>query len=162
MSHSAYIFFFFLMIRRPPRSTLFPYTTLFRSSTRPSSTTYCSRSPRSTWATAGSRTCRTTPRCRSRADAADRRAADERGRLREDGRRSEVELLVGELHDDRHEGGHHRRERRARYLQARRKGSFMGLAVSARRRRDDRLGEPRRHMDGGVSAGVDRSQTVTG
>src|SRR5258707_1742094 len=25
-------FFFFLMIRRPPRSTLFPYTTLFRSS----------------------------------------------------------------------------------------------------------------------------------
>src|SRR5260221_6047628 len=27
------IFFFFLMIRRPPRSTLFPYTTLFRSST---------------------------------------------------------------------------------------------------------------------------------
>src|SRR5216683_7106429 len=24
-------FFFFLMIRRPPRSTLFPYTTLFRS-----------------------------------------------------------------------------------------------------------------------------------
>src|SRR5687767_15510100 len=33
---------FFLMIRRPPRSTLFPYTTLFRSPTatarRPSST----------------------------------------------------------------------------------------------------------------------------
>src|SRR2546430_7441602 len=26
-----YCFFFFLMIRRPPRSTLFPYTTLFRS-----------------------------------------------------------------------------------------------------------------------------------
>src|SRR3989442_11995947 len=25
------IYFFFLMIRRPPRSTLFPYTTLFRS-----------------------------------------------------------------------------------------------------------------------------------
>src|SRR5438034_10426524 len=34
--------FFFLMIRRPPRSTLFPYTTLFRSQRR------------STW-----------PRCRS-------------------------------------------------------------------------------------------------
>src|SRR5258705_11010333 len=33
VSHfSSYIsFFFFLMIRRPPRSTLFPYTTLFRS-----------------------------------------------------------------------------------------------------------------------------------
>src|SRR5437762_7126695 len=27
-------FFFFLMIRRPPRSTLFPYTTLFRSCPR--------------------------------------------------------------------------------------------------------------------------------
>src|SRR2546427_10539084 len=28
---SIHFFFFFLMIRRPPRSTLFPYTTLFRS-----------------------------------------------------------------------------------------------------------------------------------
>src|SRR6266511_1409884 len=28
---SCYSFFFFLLIRRPPRSTLFPYTTLFRS-----------------------------------------------------------------------------------------------------------------------------------
>src|SRR3712207_7444541 len=28
-------FFFFLMIRRPPRSTLFPYTTLFRSKGSP-------------------------------------------------------------------------------------------------------------------------------
>src|SRR2546426_7525133 len=28
---SLFCFFFFLMIRRPPRSTLFPYTTLFRS-----------------------------------------------------------------------------------------------------------------------------------
>src|SRR5947208_10426627 len=28
---NALSFFFFLMIRRPPRSTLFPYTTLFRS-----------------------------------------------------------------------------------------------------------------------------------
>src|SRR5258708_6438194 len=33
VSHSFTLsqFFFFLMIRRPPRSTLFPYTTLFRS-----------------------------------------------------------------------------------------------------------------------------------
>src|SRR3712207_8777007 len=30
-----HIFFFFLMIRRPPRSTLFPYTTLFRSGLPP-------------------------------------------------------------------------------------------------------------------------------
>src|SRR5215510_13805752 len=29
--HFIDFFFFFLMIRRPPRSTLFPYTTLFRS-----------------------------------------------------------------------------------------------------------------------------------
>src|SRR3712207_8160437 len=32
-----HVFFFFLMIRRPPRSTLFPYTTLFRSSNSTSS-----------------------------------------------------------------------------------------------------------------------------
>src|SRR5256885_16588855 len=29
------LYFFFLMIRRPPRSTLFPYTTLFRSELDP-------------------------------------------------------------------------------------------------------------------------------
>src|SRR3982751_7030442 len=29
--HTFLVVFFFLMIRRPPRSTLFPYTTLFRS-----------------------------------------------------------------------------------------------------------------------------------
>src|SRR6266511_4007920 len=33
-------FFFFLMIRRPPRSTLFPYTTLFRSKLRHSPRRY--------------------------------------------------------------------------------------------------------------------------
>src|SRR2546425_7283148 len=36
MSISLCSLFFFLMIRRPPRSTLFPYTTLFRSLRRPS------------------------------------------------------------------------------------------------------------------------------
>src|SRR2546430_11473389 len=35
MSQTLTFSFFFLMIRRPPRSTLFPYTTLFRSSSRP-------------------------------------------------------------------------------------------------------------------------------
>src|SRR6267142_562719 len=34
-SFLSVLFFFFLMIRRPPRSTLFPYTTLFRSHVRP-------------------------------------------------------------------------------------------------------------------------------
>src|SRR3712207_7091843 len=32
---SSLLLFFFLMIRRPPRSTLFPYTTLFRSPPQP-------------------------------------------------------------------------------------------------------------------------------
>src|SRR5258707_13230163 len=35
MSLHLSFFFFFLMIRRPPRSTLFPYTTLFRSQLQP-------------------------------------------------------------------------------------------------------------------------------
>src|SRR2546426_10665816 len=40
-----YTFFFFLMIRRPPRSTLFPYTTLFRSQRdRVDSTVYAAKS----------------------------------------------------------------------------------------------------------------------
>src|SRR5438094_1514681 len=43
-SFTLYIFFFFLMIRRPPRSTLFPYTTLFRS--RPRSPPWCRTPPR--------------------------------------------------------------------------------------------------------------------
>src|SRR5256885_12600994 len=38
-SHTFFPFFFFLMIRRPPRSTLFPYTTLFRSSRSRSAST---------------------------------------------------------------------------------------------------------------------------
>src|SRR5258708_35774228 len=37
----VHLFFFFLMIRRPPRSTLFPYTTLFRSLTRTQSSLPC-------------------------------------------------------------------------------------------------------------------------
>src|SRR6266571_7342095 len=50
--HVLFNFFFFLMIRRPPRSTLFPYTTLFRSPrcSRPSAAARCRtttrRSPR--------------------------------------------------------------------------------------------------------------------
>src|SRR6267154_4230797 len=48
---SSFLFFFFLMIRRPPRSTLFPYTTLFRSTRSrhpPAPSRWCSAaSPRS-------------------------------------------------------------------------------------------------------------------
>src|SRR5438034_6941544 len=40
------MFFFFLMIRRPPRSTLFPYTTLFRSRPSPAR---ASRRPSCRW-----------------------------------------------------------------------------------------------------------------
>src|SRR5215475_15463301 len=43
-----FCFFFFLMIRRPPRSTLFPYTTLFRSRTRPRCTS-CAPGPPACW-----------------------------------------------------------------------------------------------------------------
>src|SRR5258708_31384576 len=37
--------FFFLMIRRPPRSTLFPYTTLFRSARTPACWSGCACPP---------------------------------------------------------------------------------------------------------------------
>src|SRR5438445_12378940 len=39
-------FVFFLMIHLPPRSTLFPYTTLFRSRRSPPSASICSPTPR--------------------------------------------------------------------------------------------------------------------
>src|SRR2546430_13465341 len=42
----SYSFFFFLMIRRPPRSTLFPYTTLFRSDPGPLHTPHRPRARR--------------------------------------------------------------------------------------------------------------------
>src|SRR5215210_4265861 len=46
--------FFFLMIRRPPRSTLFPYTTLFRSTPATGSTARSRRAPpRWLWSTGG-------------------------------------------------------------------------------------------------------------
>src|SRR3712207_8144904 len=75
------LFFFFLMIRRPPRSTLFPYTTLFRSlragSTPASSptprnrqrpTTTCGRGRRSPPAPAGVTTTPTGTRPTSRSE----------------------------------------------------------------------------------------------
>src|SRR3989442_7879226 len=58
----SHCFFFFLMIRRPPRSTLFPYTTLFRSSPR----TEDSGAPECRPRTPSARTRTTAPaRCRS-------------------------------------------------------------------------------------------------
>src|SRR5437868_12947843 len=43
---SLFVSFFFLMIRRPPRSTLFPYTTLFRSDPRSGDAPRCRRGAR--------------------------------------------------------------------------------------------------------------------
>src|SRR2546425_5237714 len=56
-SWRVYIIFFFLMIRRPPRSTLFPYTTLFRSRS-------LRRRRRSGRRRSSSRPCRTRARAR--------------------------------------------------------------------------------------------------
>src|SRR2546430_8619460 len=50
--------FFFLMIRRPPRSTLFPYTTLFRSSIGKSSRTPIWRPRGATWTTSSTHATR--------------------------------------------------------------------------------------------------------
>src|SRR5438876_5286441 len=44
-----YLFFFFLMIPRPPRSTLFPYTTLFRSEYRSAACACGSQTARGTY-----------------------------------------------------------------------------------------------------------------
>src|SRR5438477_9303064 len=53
--HCCILFFFFLMIPRPPRSTLFPYTTLFRS--RASATTR-SKARAASWAASSAPTDR--------------------------------------------------------------------------------------------------------
>src|SRR5438552_10687282 len=52
-----HLIFFFLMIRRPPRSTLFPYTTLFRSCARSSPRWPRRSGPGRFWPT-GCRFCR--------------------------------------------------------------------------------------------------------
>src|SRR5258708_22735392 len=59
VEHKSNLSFFFLMIRRPPRSTLFPYTTLFRSQR-------AQGGPQQ--ATARQRRARRARRCRSRRD----------------------------------------------------------------------------------------------
>src|SRR3712207_7334703 len=49
--------FFFLMIRRPPRSTLFPYTTLFRSERGSADLTWISRTRPCSSVTTTSKSC---------------------------------------------------------------------------------------------------------
>src|SRR5882762_6417438 len=82
-------FFFFLMIRRPPRSTLFPYTTLFRSPAGPG-TPRRTPSPRPSAATTDSRRANGgTP------SWLDRRSPFMPAEVRRFGRRRECDLLDG-------------------------------------------------------------------
>src|SRR5947207_11789543 len=74
-SSSSVYLFFFLMIRRPPRSTLFPYTTLFRSRT------------------AAGRTRRGRPRLRGRRSAIGR-AASRPGRDRKSTRLNSSHTVI--------------------------------------------------------------------
>src|SRR3712207_6859174 len=62
--NTAHLSFFFLMIRRPPRSTLFPYTTLFRSSACRPAPARCA--PARTAGAARRPARRATPPCRCR------------------------------------------------------------------------------------------------
>src|SRR2546430_12286424 len=64
--------FFFLMIRRPPRSTLFPYTTLFRS-----------RKPDGAFATSCTARSRSRPPCSARGPTSSLRRAGARRRSEE-------------------------------------------------------------------------------
>src|SRR3712207_7400514 len=78
--------FFFLMIRRPPRSTLFPYTTLFRSPARwhpcwrATGWTGSREAPRARW------TARSPPAC-----PGTRRSASPRGACRSEEHTSELQ-----------------------------------------------------------------------
>src|SRR5215211_9068588 len=64
--YHLFLFFFFLMIRRPPRSTLFPYTTLFRSGAGPAVPRPCGR--RRAPGTAGTRSEEHTSELQSHSD----------------------------------------------------------------------------------------------
>src|SRR2546430_16208852 len=76
---SAVLFFFFLMIRRPPRSTLFPYTTLFRSGILPCHPTGHPRRAGRRW-TPGRRDVGTLPLSRAPHDRAPHRRRGARPR----------------------------------------------------------------------------------
>src|SRR3712207_7170896 len=75
--------FFFLMIRRPPRSTLFPYTTLFRSRSRRAP------APRSPRAGCGGGTC--TSRGSGRCTPPRRRSCPPRSTSRSEEHTSELQ-----------------------------------------------------------------------
>src|SRR2546429_8304479 len=70
------ISFFFLMIRRPPRSTLFPYTTLFRSVPAAASSRSRRRPSRS-----APRTCPSRPRSCRKQDRSEEHTSELQSRL---------------------------------------------------------------------------------
>src|SRR5205085_11636479 len=92
---------FFSMLRRPPTSTLFPYTTLFRSPTRTTSATSatgCSLPPTGpsppwsrTWRRAG---CSTTRCCCAWASSGERRASTDRKSTRLNSSHSQISYAV--------------------------------------------------------------------
>src|SRR5439155_9159091 len=65
-------YFFFLLIRRPPRSTLFPYTTLFRSRSGPNQSAVSSLTTRSMGSWPTSRPCGISTRTRHRGSLSSR------------------------------------------------------------------------------------------
>src|SRR3712207_7463463 len=72
------------MIRRPPRSTLFPYTTLFRSPTGPDSVGFPARLPSAPWSwPSSSPTCRLPPASRWETTLLDLGAGPGEGRSEE-------------------------------------------------------------------------------
>src|SRR6266536_6638560 len=82
MTATFFYIFFFLMIRRPPRSTLFPYTTLFRPHRRPRGADLRALRPGPRRAEPPARRHRGDhPRRRAEPDAA--RAAEDPGALRQ-------------------------------------------------------------------------------
>src|SRR2546430_17010271 len=76
----GHCYFFFLMIRRPPRSTLFPYTTLFRSHSVRSFEAQ-GRSEETKRAAAADATLRFTPRPEAAARARRRRSEEHTSEL---------------------------------------------------------------------------------
>src|SRR5439155_24569921 len=81
---SIYSLFFFFIIRRPPRSTLFPYTTLFRSRAAPSQARRRGRGGRAARPRDGDRGGELSqhegvPRCGPRGDRGGRRSGAARG-----------------------------------------------------------------------------------
>src|SRR5205807_9432219 len=71
LTHRYYYFFFFLILRPPPSSTLFPYTTLFRSECRRDDRRRA-HDPRSPAAGLAARTPVRVPGCIRRQESADR------------------------------------------------------------------------------------------